>query len=268
MPPENWCGLIGQTLMSPWALCGGYKAGTRAPWLGRKLHCSFWIQGSDYRWNSPLQYPGTDFSREVKECETLIVGTHSLVPLLEQRVHQLSLPVNRHWPKLPLNAAKVCQPTQPHNTQRLEVLRVNLIHLFQLRSFQSTSVTSFWVMTESNSSASSSSTEGVPVGLDTVSPLEINSFSLYLSPHLSSLKCQMKMTLPLSWSSGIACPDAMCTNRNPYVRSWLFVMDKLWLPKKSINKTLLGFRLGRLFHPITTHQYSSVFFFIRGFGTA
>ncbi|KAI3363291.1 hypothetical protein L3Q82_011915 [Scortum barcoo] len=64
-----------------------------------------------------------------------------------------------------------CQPRQPHNIQRFEVLRADLIHPRRLatarRSLRTTSVTSAWVMDESTSEtpASASSLEGKSVGL-------------------------------------------------------------------------------------------------------
>ena len=42
--------------------------------------------------------------------------------------HPPGLPVQRHCPRLPCNVAETCQPRQPHNIQRLEVLRADPIH--------------------------------------------------------------------------------------------------------------------------------------------
>ncbi|KAI3366681.1 hypothetical protein L3Q82_009355, partial [Scortum barcoo] len=49
-------------------------------------------------------------------------------PLFKKRDHHPSLPLQRHCPQPPCNVAEVCQPRQPHNIQRLEVLRADLIH--------------------------------------------------------------------------------------------------------------------------------------------
>ncbi len=120
-----------------------------------------------HRPDSPLLYPGIDFSGKAEECDPPIVGTHPPVPLLKKGDHHPFCPVQRHCPRPPCNVTEACQPRQPHHIQGLEVLRADLIHpdALPLRSLQTTSVTSAWVMDESTpeSSISASSMEGVSV---------------------------------------------------------------------------------------------------------
>ncbi|CAM4331811.1 unnamed protein product [Leuciscus chuanchicus] len=81
-----------------------------------------------YRPYSPLQYPGIDFPGEAEKCDPPVVGTHPPIPLLKKWDHHPGLPVQRYCPRPPRDVADACQPRQPHNIQRLEVLRVDLIH--------------------------------------------------------------------------------------------------------------------------------------------
>ncbi|KAI3356940.1 hypothetical protein L3Q82_003579 [Scortum barcoo] len=126
--PQSTCGLVGQTPINPQAPCGGYRAGpvfhdqdeNRIVPLNPRV---------DYRPNSPLQYPGVDLPPgEAEKCDPPVVGTHSPVPLFKKRDHHPGLPLQRHCPQPPCNVAEACQPRQPHNIQRLEVLRADLIH--------------------------------------------------------------------------------------------------------------------------------------------
>ncbi|KAI3360203.1 hypothetical protein L3Q82_014511 [Scortum barcoo] len=95
--PQSTCGLVGQTPINPQAPCwsGEYRAGPVFHTTGTKT-ALFLLNPEGrrhYRPNSPLQYP------------TL-----------------------RYCPQPPCNVAEACQPRQPHNIQRLEVLRADLIH--------------------------------------------------------------------------------------------------------------------------------------------
>ncbi len=81
-----------------------------------------------YRPYSPFQYPGIDLPGEAEKCDPPVVGTHPPVPLLEERDHHPDLPSQRYCPRPPRDVAETCQPRQPHNIQRLEVLRADLIH--------------------------------------------------------------------------------------------------------------------------------------------
>ncbi|KAI3376036.1 hypothetical protein L3Q82_016560 [Scortum barcoo] len=83
---------------------------------------------------------------------------------------------------------QACQPRQPHNIQRLEVLRADLIHLRRLATEELANYLSdTWVMDESTSEspASASSLEGNVGGIEeilevfpstvlTMSPVEVN----------------------------------------------------------------------------------------------
>ncbi|KAI3367782.1 hypothetical protein L3Q82_026215 [Scortum barcoo] len=127
--PQSTCGLVGQTPINPQAPCGGYRAGpvfhdqdenriVPPESEGRPLSAEF---------SSPVPWRG-DLPGEAEKCDPPVVGTHSPVPLFKKRDHHPSLPHQRHCPQPPCNVAKACQPRQPHNIQRFEVLRADLIH--------------------------------------------------------------------------------------------------------------------------------------------
>ncbi|MEQ2317134.1 hypothetical protein AMECASPLE_039664, partial [Ameca splendens] len=98
-----------------------FTAGTKTTLLLLK-------QMFDYQLDSPLQHPGVCLTREGEECDPPIVGTHPPVPLLVKGEHHTGLPVQRHCPRLPCNVEERCQPRQPHNIQRLQVLMADFIH--------------------------------------------------------------------------------------------------------------------------------------------
>ncbi len=81
-----------------------------------------------YRPYSPFQCPGIDLPGEAEKCDLPVVGTHPPVPLLEERDHHPDLPPQRYCPRPPRDVAETWQPRQPHNIQRLKVLRADLIH--------------------------------------------------------------------------------------------------------------------------------------------
>ncbi len=81
-----------------------------------------------YRPYSPFQYPGIDLPGEAEKCDPPVVGTHPPVPLLEERDHHPDLPSQRYCLRPPRDVAETCQPRQPHNIKRLEVLRADHIH--------------------------------------------------------------------------------------------------------------------------------------------
>lgn len=51
-----------------------------------------------------------------------VVGTYPLVIRFKKRYCQPRLPLQKHCSCPPLDAAEVCQPKQPHNIKRLEVI--------------------------------------------------------------------------------------------------------------------------------------------------
>ncbi|KAI3366308.1 hypothetical protein L3Q82_000424 [Scortum barcoo] len=127
--PQSTCGLVGQTPINPQAPCGGYIELVHCSTTRTKTALFLLNPRVDYRPNSPLQYPGVDLPGEAEKCDPSVVGTHSPVPLFKpQRDHHPSLPLQRYCPQPPCNVAEACQPRQPHNIQRLEVLRADLIH--------------------------------------------------------------------------------------------------------------------------------------------
>ncbi|KAI3363819.1 hypothetical protein L3Q82_001420 [Scortum barcoo] len=135
--PQSTCGLVGQTPINPQAPCGGYRAGPVFHDQDENRIVPPESEGRLYRPNSPLQYPGVDLPGEAEKCDPPVVGTHSPVPLFKKRDHHPSLPHQRHCPQPPCNVAKACQPRQPHNIQRFEVLRADLIHPRRLATARS-----------------------------------------------------------------------------------------------------------------------------------
>ncbi|KAI3368138.1 hypothetical protein L3Q82_007870 [Scortum barcoo] len=136
--PQSTCGLVGQTPINPQAPCGGYRAGPVFHDQDENRIVPPESEGSTIgRPNSTLQYPGVDLPGEAEKCDPPVVGTHSPVPLFKKRDHHPSLPHQRHCPQPPCNVAKACQPRQPHNIQRFEVLRADLIHPRRLATMRS-----------------------------------------------------------------------------------------------------------------------------------
>ena len=120
----NWLGKLPCTLKDP---AEGVEL----------VHCSTtWTKTTllllnlrlDYPTDPPFQHPRIDLTRKAEECDPPTVGTHPPVPLLKKRDHHFSLPIQRHCPRCPRDAAESCQPWQPHNIQGLKELRVDLIH--------------------------------------------------------------------------------------------------------------------------------------------
>ncbi|KAI3371831.1 hypothetical protein L3Q82_006713 [Scortum barcoo] len=123
--PQSTCRLVGQTPINPQAPCREYRAG---PVFHDRDENRIVPPESEGRLSFPLQYPGVDLPGEAEKCDPPVVGTHSPVPLFKKRDHHPGLPLQRHCPQPPCNVAEACQPRQPHNIQRLEVLRADLIH--------------------------------------------------------------------------------------------------------------------------------------------
>ncbi|KAI3364750.1 hypothetical protein L3Q82_000962 [Scortum barcoo] len=125
--PQSTCGLVGQTPINPQAPCGGYRAGPVfhdqdenrivPPESEGRLSAEF---------SSPVPWlrPSLGRLRSVIPCSWNTLSG----PLFKKRDHHPSLPHQRHCPQPPCNVAKACQPRQPHNIQRFEVLRADLIH--------------------------------------------------------------------------------------------------------------------------------------------
>ena len=90
--PQNTCGLLGQPTMPPRVPSQGYIAGLV-------------FHGKDKTHIAPLEsevqlaaHPRADLPMEAEECDPLVVGTHTLAPLLEKGNHRTRLPLQRNCP--------------------------------------------------------------------------------------------------------------------------------------------------------------------------
>ncbi|KAI3362769.1 hypothetical protein L3Q82_001823 [Scortum barcoo] len=128
--PQSTCGLVGQTPINPQAPCMESIELVQCSTTGTKTALFLLNPRVDYRPNSPLQYPGVDLPREAEKCDPPVLGTHSPVPLFKKRDHhpRFATPPRGTVPNLHAMLQRACQPRQPHNIQRLEVLRADLIH--------------------------------------------------------------------------------------------------------------------------------------------
>ncbi len=103
-----------------------------------------------HRLDSPLQYPGIDFSGEAEECDPPIVVTHPLVPFLKRGT---TTPF-----ATPRDAMLQRRVSQDSPTTSRDLRYSGQISstpdALPLRSLQTTSVTSAWVMDESTPESS------------------------------------------------------------------------------------------------------------------
>ena len=87
------------------------------PCKGTELVQSSGLRTHIVRPESDVQYrldfsstPALTLLRATEECDSPINGAHPSVPLLEEKNHHLSLPIQRHCPQCPTNVAELSQP--------------------------------------------------------------------------------------------------------------------------------------------------------------
>ena len=115
----------------------------------------------------PLQYPQIDLTREAEACDPSGVGIYSPVPLLKEGDHHPDLPIQRHCPRCPCDAAEACQDSPTTSRALRNSGRTSSTPgALPPRSFLTTSATSAPEMGGSVSELSdSASSERVSVGL-------------------------------------------------------------------------------------------------------